>query len=597
MPAMVEAPARDGDLARGGDILRFEGGPILTLDPARPVVDALAVRGGTVVALGTRAEVRRAVGAGPACDLGGHCLVPAFVDHHVHLLNIGFALANQRRGGALFLDLPGNWTEAQIAERVAARAEELGPTGWVLGAGWSQNGWAMPAMPTHHALTRAAPAHPTLLARLDVHSAWVNEAALQVARIGPGAPDPPGGRIDRLDDGAPAGVLVDRACEPVLARSPRPDDALVREAFRSAADGLASRGYVRAYEAGFLEFPGLLSLEADQERYLGLLLEEDAREPLPLHVHLMVMAPSPLAEKILKDPEPYRRLSPRIGVTHLKMHADGALGSRGALLSHPYHDDPCGATGVCRTSPEELRHWTGRALDAGLDVAVHAIGDRANSMVLDAYEEALRVRPGLDPRRLRVEHFTYVSRSDMERAARMGVILAVQPAFVEPDEYGHVMEELRLGPEQAARAYAFRDLVALGARLAGSTDDYTFVPNAMRTLHAAATRRTPLPGMTARWQPEQCLSREQGFGLLTRWWRHGGREPTSGTLREGGPAHLVVLSGNPFEVPDEEILSLQVCATWKDGRRTFDDGSVLEPRRRRVRRPRPRPRRVPLPKK
>lgn len=578
-------------------IVLFEGGPILTLDPKRPRVDALIVRGERIAALGSAAEVRRLAGRDARrVSLGGRCLFPAFVDHHVHLLNVGFSLVNDQRGGDLFLDLAGSDSQTRIADRVAQRAAELDPEDWVLGTGWSQNGWEIPAMPRHDLLTEAAPEHPALLARVDVHSAWVNRAALSAGGIDANSVDPPGGLVVRDPDGTPSGMLVDRACEPVLARSPRPTDDVVRAAFRLAADGIAARGFTRVYEAGFLEFPGLLSLKSNQERYLELLLEEDAAHPLPIDVHLMIMAPSDLADKVVRNRERYRRLSPRIGVTHLKMHADGALGSRGAWLSDPYDDDPC-CSGLCRTSPEELRRWVDRALEAGLDVATHAIGDRANETVLDVYEAALAARPGTDPRRLRVEHFSYASDEDRRRAARLGVLLAVQPGFVEPDEHGHVMEDLRLGLERAKNAYAFGELHALGARMAGSTDDYTFVPNAMRQFFAAATRRSPLPGSQASWQPDQCLSRHESLRLLTRWYRDGGGEPERGVLTEGAPASFVVLSADPLTVPEDEILSIQVQGTYRLGQRTYDDGSIKEPKRRRVHRRRPRPRKVPIGRK
>lgn len=576
------------------EVLFFEGGPILTLDPECPRVEAMVVRGERIAALGSAAEMRRLAGRNAKrVSLGGRCLFPAFVDHHVHLLNVGFSLVNDQRGGALFLDLAGSQSEQQIADRVGEHARALDRGSWVLGTGWSQNGWDIPAMPRHDRLSTAAPEHPALLARVDVHSAWVNAAALAASGVASTSPDPPGGRVVRDPDGSPTGMLVDRACEPILARSPRPTDDIVRAAFRLAADGIASRGFTRVYEAGFLEFPGLLSLKSDQERYLELLRAEDSAHPLPIELRLMIMAPSELAEKIVSSPEEYRHLSPRIGVTHLKLHVDGALGSRGAWLNQPYDDDPC-CMGLCRTSPEDLRYWVDRALDAGLDVATHAIGDRANHTVLDVYESVLQARPGTDPRRLRVEHFTYATDEDRRRAARLGVLLAVQPGFVEPDENGHVMEDLRLGLERSSNAYAFGELKSLGATMAGSTDDYTFVPNAMRQFFAAATRRSPIPGSHATWQAGQRLSRYDSLRLLTRWYPNGGGEPTPGMLAEGAPASFVVLSGNPLEVPEDDILSIRIHATYRLGQRTFDDGSIREPKRRRVRRRRPRPRNVPM---
>jgi predicted amidohydrolase YtcJ len=551
------------------------GGEILTLDPESPHVEALAVGDGKIIALGTESEVLAAA-QGPATlliDLEGKILAPSFKDHHLHVLDVGLSLLNARREEALFLDLSKARSPEEIASRVRDRAAQMPEGTWILGKAWSQGAWGDEALPTHHVLTEAAPRHPVFLTRIDAHCGWANAEALRMAGITRDTADPHGGSILRLDDGTPSGILLERANEPVLALIPGPADEDIAEAFDLAAHELAARGITEVYDGGFLGFPGVVGMNAPFERLLDLLKQADVEEPLPIRVNLMIPSPSALADKVVERPEAFR-FSPGLGVTHIKLFLDGAFGSRGAALRYAYTDDPS-TRGVFRMTVEELESELTRAMNAGLDVATHVIGDDAVSRVLDVYESLLTERPDLAPRRLRIEHLSYASDEDIERAARLGILLVVQPGFVYPDVTGRTMEDDRLGQERSRGAYAFARLDHLGAAMAGSSDDLTIPPSPFWAFYAAVTRKNPEGVPPAGWHSDERLTRERSLRLFTRFYPQGGGggEPSGGSLRIGGPADCVILSANPLTVEESKILDIRIHATMLGGEVTFTDGT------------------------
>ncbi|MCW8984755.1 MAG: amidohydrolase family protein, partial [Thermoanaerobaculales bacterium] len=302
----------------------------------------------------------------------------------------------------------------------------------------------------------------------------------------------------------------------------------------------------------------------DLEHYLTHLVETDLESPLPLRVHLMVPAPSSLAERIVADPEGYRCLTPRIGVTHIKLFVDGALGSRGAWLSHPYADDPT-TTGIERMSREAVKREVVAALDAGLDVATHAIGDAAVKRALDVYAEILDERPGLRPERLRIEHFSYAHPEDFERAAQLGIVTVVNPDFVAPDDHGLAMEDARVGLENSERVYALGRLAAVGAQLEFGSDYFSAPGEPLLGFYGATTRGNshglPVDG----WHPDERLPRVESLRIQTRLWPPGGSQPERGGLAVGGRADLVVLTDDPLTVDASAILEIGVDATFLDG--------------------------------
>jgi predicted amidohydrolase YtcJ len=530
-----------------------------------PPPAAIAVADGRIVALGGEREVDAWCGPETVVvELDGKVLAPSFVDHHVHLLNLGISLEYAVLRPESFIDIAASPTRQDLAAAISAAARAQPPGSWIVGKGWSQGAWGEVELPDHRLLTDSAPGHPVYLTRVDGHAGWTNEMGLRLAGIDAGTPDPPGGAVRRFADGTPTGVLLERANELLLPLVPQPSDEEVRRAFRRAAEALAAQGVTEVYDAGFLAVPGVVDLNLDLDRYLELLLSVDRESPLPLVVHLMIPAPSPLADRICSEPDAARRLSPRVDVTHLKLWADGAMGSRGAHLSHPYHDDP-GTRGVPRMTREEIRREALRAIDAGLDVAGHAIGDEAVAAVLDVYESLLAERPGLEPTRLRLEHFSYAREADFARAADLGVLLSIQPNFVVPGDDGVAMEDSRVGLANSERVYAWRRLSSLGARMAFGSDYFTAPLPPLTTFYCAVTRRNLAGNPDDGWHPGQRLGRTEGMELLTRLWPPGGGSSAKGALVTGAPADLVILTADPLTAEPSDLLGISVVATYLAG--------------------------------
>ena len=557
--------------AQTADLI-ISGGRILTLGEP-PSVEAIAVRDGRVLAMGDLETMGELQGPNTVgSDLAGRVLAPAFVDHHVHLLNLGLALLYRTEPSPTFIDLGGLNSLEAIGDQVRTRAISLPPDTWILGQSWSQGAWGAVQLPTNRVLSSAAPAHPVYLTRIDGHAGWANATAFAAAGIDAATPDPKGGRIIRDAGGEPSGVLLERANELLRPVLPEPSSVEVRRAFRLAAEALAAQGVTEIFDAGFLGPPGVVDLSLDLEWYLTTLVEADLEAPLPLRIHLMVPAPSALADRVVADPHRYRQLTPRIGVTHLKLFIDGALGSRGAFLTHPYADDPT-TSGVERMNDKEVRHWVLAALGAGFDVAAHAIGDAAVATALDVYEEILREQPLIPPNRLRIEHFSYAKPTDFVRAAELGIVAVVNPNFVGPDDHGLAMEDARVGPENSDRIYAFGRLAAARAKLAFGSDYFSAPGEPLLGIYGATTRRNgnglPVDG----WHSSQRLSRIEALRIQTRLWPPGGGPPERGGLTVGGRADLVVLSADPLSVPASAILGISIEATFLDG--TITDARAI----------------------
>ncbi len=550
----------------------LHSGVVLTLDPKRPRAEAMAIEGQRIVAVGGNEEVlARMTPEMRVIDLKGKIVLPSLKDHHVHILNIGFALLNRQRHGELFLDLCAAKSEEEVAQRVAERAKASPPGSWIFGVGWNQIRFGTQALPSHHALSNVAPEHPVLLIRIDAHCAWVNAAAMRAAGITRDSQDPYGGQILRDAQGHPTGIFLERAAEPFLEKFPQPSDEVVLDAFRAGARALAANGVTDVYDAGFLPFPGIVAMNLPLERYFRLLQQLDATEPLAVRVYLMMPQPTALAEAALRNPRPFPP-DARLRITHIKLFVDGALGSRGAALLRPYDDEPA-MTGVWRMSEEELKRETQRALAAGLDVATHAIGDAAVRRILDVYEDALRKNPALHPRRLRIEHFSYAQQEDIERAARLGVLLSIQPGFVFPWDDGFIMEDWRLGKNHQPSAYSFAALAALKAQLAGGSDDIFTLEQPLWNFYAAATRKNPAGIPSGGWRPAERLSRAESLRLFTDFYAQGGAVQ-AGQLKRDAAADVTILSDNPFAAQEGDILKAKVHATVMAGRVTWSDGTL-----------------------
>lgn len=540
----------------------FSGGRIVTLDSAHADARAIVVRGGRIESVGdsTLASGVRRSGA-EVIDLRGAVVAPALVDHHVHLFNVGLFLVNDRDHERLFIDLSRATTLEGVLARVRERAARSPAGTWILGAGWNQAAWGASRMPTGEVLSGAVPNHPVYLARSDGHAGWVNARASALAGLA-----------------APGGILLEGANEPFTAVVPAPADSDIVASYRLAAEALAARGVVEVYDAGALPLPGVVALNADLGRQLRLLWRADSLAPLPIRVNLMVPAPSALADSLLDAAGRRWTLSPRLRITHLKLFADGALGSRGAALTHPYADDAT-TSGVPRMTTDEIATLSRRALDAGLGVATHAIGDEAVKRALDAYELVIQSRPGLDAGRLRVEHFSYARDEDFARAVRLGVVLSIQSNFNALPGDDPPFGAVRVGAANERRVYAWSRLWREGALLAEGSDYFTRPLEALAGFHAALTRRYAVgaerPGGDGR---------ALAYRMQARWFPPSGAAAEPG-LRGGSPADFVVLSADPLTVPLAEIPRIAVLATVSRGRISFATAEFQQRLSRAVSRP------------
>ncbi len=567
--AVALAALVTGCAPRRADIeVVLTGVTVVTLDSAQPMALALAIGGGRIIAIGSADSVLAWKAGGASLgDLSGAVIAPAFVDHHIHLFNVGLALLNSALKEQLFLDLAGARSIQEIANRVKARADSSPAGTWIVGAGWSQESWDTAALPTLAEISAAAPNHPVFLVRSDGHAGWVNANALALAGISRTTPDPEGGTIRRLAKGAPSGILLERANELMVPRLPSPSDDDVMAAYRIAADTMAARGVVEVDDAGPLALPGVVALDADLGRYLTLLRRADSTAPFPIRINLMVPAPSRLADSLLTGGDAAFIVSPRIRVTHLKLFADGALGSRGAALTHRYADDST-TSGVARMTTDTIAALARRALDRGLGVATHAIGDEAVRRTLDAYERILTERPALDRHRLRVEHFSYARDEDFARAVRLGVVLSVQSDFNATSEERPGLGAMRVGEANEARVYAWDRLYRAGAVMVEGSDYFTKPGTAMAPFLATLGRKYAAGA-----------SRPDALGRQLAWRLNALRVPPTGAgrdgvLRAGGPGDFMVLDRNPFSIARSAIDGIRVRATFHDGQAVVADSAI-----------------------
>lgn len=486
-------------------------------------------------------------------DAAGATLLPGLIDAHGHVSYYGAALAS--------VDLNGSASEAEAAQRVAAflAGGGDGGEGWIRGRGWNQVLWPGKAFPTADALDAVTGDRPAALGRVDGHAVWVNSAALAAAGIDGDTPDPDGGQIIRGTDGQPSGVLVDNAMDLVYAIIGEPDVAQLEGQIMRGLEAVAATGMTAVHDAGI------------SARTLAAYRNLQAAGRLPIRAYAMLSVLDPANDEQLAA-GPLRSDDGMLSVRSVKVIADGALGSRGAALHADYSDQP-GHMGLLLLSDDELARHMRRSAAAGFQVNVHAIGDLANTRVLDEFE-ALNTDPALRALRHRVEHAQILRPVDIERFEALDVIASIQPTHATSDKN---MAGDRLGEARLRGAYAWDTLLESGARLAGGSDFPVEPPNPLYGLHAAVTRTdrdgNPLGG----WRPQEKLTREEALSLFTEWAAYAGHEEqTIGRLLPGYAADFVLLEEDYFTQPEQEIWSNTVLATVVAGRVVYaGEGSPL----------------------
>jgi hypothetical protein len=520
------------------------GAEIVTLDPARPRTRALALRAGRVAALGDEAEIKAF--AGPrtrTLRLDGRVVFPGLTDAHVHVEGLGQALEE--------LDLVGTTSLDDVLAKVRTAARALPPGEWLLGRGWDQNDWPDKRFPTAADLDRAAGDRPVLLERIDGHASWANTKALTLAGLTAKTVDPPGGRLLRDEAGAPNGVQVDAAQE-LVARHVPPPSREVRK--RRLARGLlesARTGLTSVHDAG-------VDLET-----VALYKELLAEDRLAVRVYVMLRADTFLGAPALR---PEELGDGRLSVRAIKAVADGALGSRGALLLEPYSDEPA-TKGLATLDPAVFRELLKQALARGFQVNTHAIGDGANRLVLDAYAQAFG-REGGAARRFRIEHAQVVAPDDVPRFKALGVIPSMQPTHCTSDMY---WAEARVGPERAKGAYLWRTFLQQGVPIAAGSDAPVERIDLLPGLYASVTRQDAQGWPAGGWRPDERVSIDEALRMFGEHAAFAAFEDGQrGRLAPGYRADLTVLSRDLTAIPPAEILKAQVELTMVGGAVTYE---------------------------
>jgi predicted amidohydrolase YtcJ len=504
---------------------------IYTVNPKQPRASAIAVRQGRILGVGD--DVSRYVAPSTrVIDAKGATIVPGLIDSHGHVRSLGDMLGS--------IDLRGVTSESEAVAKVREAAKRCKPGEWIRGTAWDQNLWAGRQFPDAVGISKAAPDNPVSLERVDGHAIWVNRKAMEIADINARTPDPQGGRILRDANGAPTGVLIDQAQQLVSRKIPGPSQEQVEQSLLRATRELARDGITTVHDAG-VQY-------ADIEGYRSLI----RKGQLPIRIYAMVLYPLPPPDKL--------EVGDYLTVRSIKLIADGALGSRGAAMIEPYTDDP-GNRGLLILDRATIRAAAEKALAKGFQVNTHAIGDRANRTVLEAYGDVLK---GKNDKRFRIEHAQIVAPEDFAKFRQYSIIASMQATHATSDM---LWAQDRVGPVRIKGAYAWQTFLHLGVHVPNGSDFPVENPNPLLGFYAAVTRQK-LNGLPERgWFPEERMSREEA---LRSWTIEGAyaafEEDRKGSLEPGKMADFVMLSGDIMTETPGEIPITRVTMTVVGGK-------------------------------
>lgn len=523
------------------DIVLLDGN-ILTMNNDLPRAQAVAIRGNSIISVGTNKKVKPFIGEETKLiDLEQKLVIPGLIDTHVHPFGAGRALT--------ILDLKG-LSKEQILDKVARKAKEIEKGAWIEGRGWDQGFWKEKKFPTRYELDAVAPDNPVALTRIDGHSGWYNSKALRLSNIDKDTKDPEGGRILRDAQGEPTGMLIDEAMG-LIKREKYGEGLEEKETYiKLAMEQFRKWGVTGIHDAG-----------ADRE---SLQVYEKLRRKgeLPVRVYTMVSAGSDAFPEYLSQGPQVDSKDYFLTVRSVKMLIDGALGSRGALLFEPYSDSP-DTSGLQMMKEEEAYSIIKRSLEKGFQVCTHAIGDKGVHIMLNLYQRALEENP-VENHRFRIEHASVIQKEDLPRFKELKVIASMQPVFL--GEYGRWSED-RLGLERAKCVLPFRQLLDAGVIIAGGTDTPASDDgNPFINFYTAVARKSPY-GVPEEWHGKEKVTREEALRMLTIDAAYAAfEEDIKGSIEAGKLADLVVLSQDIMKIDEEEILNTEVLMTILDGK-------------------------------
>ena len=533
--------------------LVLKNGLVYTLNEAQPRAEAVAVRYGQIVFIGSTADAKKyEAKTTRVVDLKGRVVVPGLADAHYHFAGVGYREMN--------LNLEGTISLADFLAKVKARVAQAKPGEWVTGRGWIETFWQPQAFPTRQDLDAIAPNNPIYLTRADGHASVVNSAALKAAKIDKATENPNGGEIMKDKAGEPNGMLVDRAQGLVGKLLPAPDAADLEKALLLADKRSLALGWTQVHDAG---------VGYDQINLVKRLYEE---KKLKIRLYEAIRGPSADTQRLLKEGPTIGLYDGRLTVRTIKITIDGALGSKGAALLENYSDHD--TNGLLMYSQEQVMPTFIQALKKGIQLEVHAIGDRANRTLLDWYEAAFNEVPMIerstreDPR-WRDEHAQIVHPDDLARFAKLKIIPSMQPSHAIGDLH---FAGARLGQKRLAGAYAWQTLIKQGNIIAGGSDAPVERGEPMIEFYAAVTRKDMKGFSGEGWHPEEKVTREQALKMFTLWAAYAAfEEKKRGSIELGKWGDLTVLTGDIMTMPEAEILKTRCTMTVVNGEVVYDE--------------------------
>ena len=520
---------------------------IWTGDRSNPQASAIAIKGNTILYVGNNYKKYQGSKT-EVIELSGKTISPGLIDNHTHFLSGGFQLAS--------VNLRAAKTPQEFIQRLKDFAATLpeGENRWILGGDWDHEAWGG-ELPTKEWIDSVTTDYPVWVNRLDGHMALANSKALQLAGITDHTPTPSGGTIVRdPGTGKITGILKDEAMGLLSKVIPEPSEKELDEAFDRAVQHALSLGVTQVHDVG--SYGGW----ADMNTYLRA--QKSGRLPMRIYSFVPVSDWQKLAEYIKSNGRGDDML--RWGA--LKGFVDGSLGSTTAWFYDAYNDEPS-TSGLMVTDTAALRKWIIQADSAGLQVAVHAIGDHANDWLLGVFESAIHKNGKKETRRFRIEHSQHLTKEAIQNFARLGVIPSMQPYHAIDD--GRWAEK-RIGAERIKTTYAFRSLLDANAKLTFGSD-WTVAPlNPLEGIYAAVTRQT-LDGKNPNgWMPQEKISVEEALRCYTANNAYAGfQENKVGMLKAGMLADFVVLSDNLFTIPPDEIKAVKVLRTIVNGKEVY----------------------------
>ena len=516
---------------------------VWTGDTTRPWAEAVLVGGDRILAVGSSADIRKRVGAGVrVIDANRAFVAPGFIDSHVHFIDGGFGLTS--------VQLRDARTRDEFISRIKAHAATLPRGAWMLQGNWDHQHWGG-ELPRKEWIDSVTPETPVYIQRLDGHMSLANSAALRAAGVTRETRDVEGGEIVRDANGEPTGILKDNAEQLVLRAVPAPLPAQEDAALDAAMRHVAAQGVTTVHHMGTWDHLPVFQ-RAHRANRLGT----------------RIYAAVPLAtwQRLRDEIAASGRGDGWLRIGMLKAYTDGSLGSHTAAMLAPFSDTP-NDRGLFVTPPESLYAWTKGADGAGLHIAIHAIGDRANRTLLDIFER-VQAENGARDRRFRIEHAQHLTPREYPRFSRLKVIASMQPYHAIDD--GRWADKV-IGPERAQGTYAFRSLIDAGATLAFGSDWYVAPPTPLEGIYAAVTRRTLDDANPSGWVPAQKITVEEALRAYT-----GGSayaefgETEKGVLARGMLADLVMIDGDITRVAPEKVRDAKVTMTIVGGRVVYE---------------------------